>query len=95
MSVELNCTSTVNDKHVSHDYNNKNQEHFKHLSSEQLAVEIGTILASIGDKLEERYQKGRPMQKSKDTTKDSSYFLNGLVRTLSVVIVCGWCEVLH
>lgn len=55
----------------------------------EVAAQVGSTLASVGDRFNARYRRRRQT--------DESYcpFLYHFARTLSVILLSGWSETLH
>jgi hypothetical protein len=58
----------------------------------ELVIEIGRTLAEIGDKLNNEYFEEWNSHKRDNI---ASNFASDVARTLSVVLICGWCDTLR
>jgi hypothetical protein len=57
----------------------------------ELTIEIGRTLAQIGDKINTEYFKELNSQRD----NIASNLVGDVARTLSVVLICGWCDSLR
>ena len=57
----------------------------------EIATEIGQTLAKIGDKLNKEYFEQLNLQRDNITSK----FVREAAKTLSVALICGWCDALR
>jgi hypothetical protein len=63
------------------------------LNSTELTVELGRTLAQIGDKLNTEYFEEWNSHKNYKRDIDIvSHFASDVARTLSVVLISGWCD---
>ena len=60
------------------------------LNTAELATEIGRTLAQIGDKINKDYFEEFNLQRDNITSK----FVREAAKTLSVALICGWCDAL-
>jgi hypothetical protein len=63
------------------------------LNSTELTVELGRTLAQIGDKLNTEYfEEWNSHKNYKRDINIVSHFASDVARTLSVVLISGWCD---
>ena len=60
-------------------------------NSAELATEIGRTLAQMGDKINKEYFEELNLQRDNITSK----FVREATKTLSVALICGWCDALR